>query len=203
MARNQHRMQLGPMTAVQVSTTSRHINHTRRMCIFPQSIKLSSHPRHSGTPCSQDGLENSLTSTKKHPIKIPQPKKSSIACLSWRKRRPLRRNTLSTDRNLEESEVCREKYPRCCDSRVGPEKHGLVQRFEVAATQARSRRDEQNPHQRESTTQTNDEPEWLCCGVVALFFSTTHQPELQTDDQRPFCLPGSTSLRFHHKERRH
>ena len=30
----------------------------------------------------------------------------------------------------------------------------------------RSRRAEQNPHQRESTTQTNDELEWLCCGAM-------------------------------------
>ena len=36
----------------------------------------------------------------------------------------------------------------------------------VAATQAKSKRAEQNPHQQESTTDTNNEKQWFCCGAM-------------------------------------
>ena len=48
-----------------------------------------------------------------------------------------------------------------------------VQLFVVAATQAKSTRAEQNPHQQESTTQTNDGEQWLC-GVAMHVTSSYH-----------------------------
>ena len=61
--------------------------------------------------------------------------------------------------SLIESEVCMHHSKIC------------VNLFVVAATQARPRRAEQNPHQRESTTQTNDELERLCCGSITQEFT--------------------------------
>ena len=82
-------------------------------------------------------------------------------------------NACLSNGNLKVSEVCRDKN----DSRVGPEKHRWVTvQFQIRASQQEWStlctvideigRAEQNLHQRESTTRTNDVPEWLCGGAM-------------------------------------
>ena len=86
--------------------SNRHINHKRCKCNVPQAIEIL--------------VENV---TQKQPMQHPFTVAKSA---TWRKRRPPPRNTLPTNRNLKESEVCTDKNQRCGTSRWRPEKHLLV-----------------------------------------------------------------------------
>ena len=86
-------------------------------------------------------------------------------------------DTSSANRNLKESEVCTDRTNAeathewdqrsidWCRCRCKHERRSTSVHV-VAATQVKSPRAERNPHQRESTTPTHDEPGWRCCGAV-------------------------------------
>ena len=94
-------------------------------------------------------------------------------CTTGRMQCVLRWNTCLENCNLK-NEVCTDKNQRCSEPRLVPERHRLAtvnhtakvfKLFVIAATQVTSRRPAQNAH-RTIIDDSNDKPEWLCCGAM-------------------------------------
>ena len=113
---------------IQVFRTSNTSTTKKCKCSFPLAIEL--YLIHAN-PLRKTRWKSHQPKIKAHSLKISLATTNAASllcrqCATWRKRRPLPRKKLSTNRNLEGREVCTDKNQRCSDSRSGPEKQRLV-----------------------------------------------------------------------------